>query len=64
MCRCVSACQFMHVSAVVPMETTRGCWIPWKLKLQAVVSHLAWVPGTNLGPLQKQYELLISEVSL
>lgn len=54
----------MHVSAVVPMETTRGCWIPWKLKLQAVVSHLAWVPGTNLGPLQKQYELLISEVSL
>lgn len=36
---------------------------PLKLELEDVLSHLAWVPGTELGSLEEQQALLSTEPS-
>lgn len=37
---------------------------PMELELQKVISHLLWMLGTKLGPLQIQEALLTAELSL
>lgn len=34
---------------MLALMVTRGCQIPLKLELQAVVSQLTWVLGTEVG---------------
>lgn len=40
------------------------CWISLNVWLQEGVSHLMWVLGMRDGPLQEQYLLLFTELSL
>lgn len=53
----------MHVSAASAYGGQRQ-QIPLEPKLQAVVSHPVRVLGINLGPLYKQYMLLIAGIFL
>lgn len=45
MCICVVLCVYKHTHVWVPAEAKEDVRSPLELQIQAVVSHLEWVPG-------------------
>lgn len=56
LCVHVCVCTFICVHTFMGLKAV--------FELQAVLSHMARVPGSHLGPLQEQYVLLTTELSL
>ena len=55
---CLSGYGYVYVSAGAQRGQKRVL-CPLDLNLQEVISHLTWVLGTEFGPLQKLYAMLL-----
>lgn len=48
LCVFVGVCRHVHMSTSACRSWRRGRWIPLELELQALVSHLLWLPEAEL----------------